>query len=94
MYSEWRFDELEKMMKELTYNILRKMIESPLEVKYKKDYVGIGGHLLIKGRFVLGISHMRHARVLVDYTYNLPDKDLRRILSCVEHCEAIKVRNL
>ena len=82
-------------MKELTYNIIRKMIENPTEVEYKRDsLMGFSGNLYIKESHVLGISHMKYADVLMNHKHSLPDKDLRRILSVVEHCEAMKIRGL
>lgn len=67
-------------MKELTYNIIRKMIQNPLEVEYRRDtFNSVSGNLYIKGVYVLGISYMKYVGVFMDHKHNLPDKDLRRI---------------
>jgi len=76
----------------LAYNIIRKMIENPLEVEYSR--VGSGGSLYIKGKFVIYISVLRHSGFRFSYGNNLSNYDLKRILGVVEHCEAIKIRNL
>ena len=82
-------------MKELTYNIIRKMIQNPLEVEYRRNsFISGSGDLYIKCVYVLAISSMTHVGVLINHKHNLPDKDLRRILSVVEHCGAMKIRSL
>lgn len=82
-------------MKEIVYNILRKMVQNPESVEYKeKGFGDKGGSLFIKDNFILNISHMRHVGVYMCFTYDLSGKEIDRILECVQHCQAMKIRGL
>ena len=74
----------------LAYNIIRKMIENPLEVEYK-EVDSFTGRLYIKGKFILRIHQFSYSDALVSIGNNLSSNEL---LSVVEYCEAIKIRNL
>lgn len=81
-------------MNEITYNIIRKMVENPLEVVYNKDCTKSEGELYIKGKYVLTIDYWYYSRTYSCYDYNLTSKDIDRILHAVDHCEAMRIRNL
>ncbi len=81
-------------MNEITYNIIRKMVENPLEVGYDKNLTNNGGDLYIKGKYILTISYCNLLKVYTCYKYDLSSKDIDRILHAVDHCEAMRIRNL
>ena len=76
----------------LAYNIIRKMIENPLEVEYRK--YGLTGSLYIKGVYILHIFKFRYSDTFLSRDNNLSSNELKKILDVVEYCEAIKIRNL
>lgn len=76
----------------LAYNIIRKMIENPLEVEYRK--FGTGGSIYIKGNYILGIHRFRYSDNIYSNDNNLSSNELKKIRDVVEYCEAIKIRNL
>lgn len=77
----------------LAYNIIRKMVENPLEVEYK-EVDSFTGRLYIKGKFILRTHQFSYSDALVSVGNNLSNDELKKILSVVDHCEAIKIRNL